>query len=1189
MGELLTVSDGEWQGFPRPTYNYEWFECSGEVAAASSTRPSGCTEFQSDAKISAGSTHSCVAQADGTAYCWGASSGSFSTSTPTSQSGTDKVVQVTAGNGFTCYLLVDSSVKCFGVNGSGQIGDGTTSTRATPVIVNGLRGVQSLTAGDAFACALMIDGTVQCWGNNGSGQLGLGNTTSQSRPQVVPGLTNVISLDAGQSHACAVVSGGSTKCWGSGGSGQVGNGQTSNQTAPTAVSAITTAVSVSAGGSHTCAVLTTGGVRCWGLNASGQLGNASLTSTSSPVGPLNMTTGAASVSAGSNHTCVSMSDRTAKCWGSNASGQMGTGNTTNSNVPSTVPSLSGVSNISAGGSHTCVVQRSGSVSCWGLNTSGQIGDGTTTSPRATATLRTFNLSKILLNEPEFGKRLVSAVSASNSVGAATRYSASANLVTSRPVVLATPSISSGANHGSTLTVANGTWASSSAITGYEYQWYRCTTTISTFEMSVPSECEEIVNATTPTYVLAADDAGKHVSAKVTAIASSGQTSITTASNGPVTVPPTMTAAPVVTGSARLDGAQTVTTGTWIGFPSVSYGYTWYRCATENPTVVAGLPTSCALISGATGTTYTAVAADLGNYVFPVVRVTNSGGAISTVATTIGLISSAPLITTAPIVAGTRAAGNELSVSAGVWLSFPNTETTYQWYRCSSIVGSSSLTLPSQCAVIEGATASTYVQASADSGTYVTVASRQSNSIGDLTVWSAATEISIQPPTMVSGPRVLGNTPNSSSLVADLGVWEGYPSPTVSSQWYRCNGEVPESSSSLPGGCVAVANVPIAVSAGQSHSCSLMSDGTVSCWGTNNSGQLGLSSSSASPVKIHGVAGATSISAGLDHTCALAAGVVNCWGYNQFRQLGDGTQINRFAPVVLSSLTGVTAIAAGGMHTCALLATGGVWCWGYNEVGALGGAGNGRTPVAASGIVDATAITTGSSHSCALLRDGTVKCWGYNGYWQLGVTGVNRLVPTLVSGLTGVVAIDAGGNHTCALLGDGRVHCWGNNDAGQLGRGTTGGFGLPSAVADLNDAISISTGGDHSCALIAGGEVKCWGANGYGQIGDGSSTDRSRATVVTELASATEISAGFYHSCALLSSGTLKCTGENGSGQIGDGTTSRRLTPVAVVGYSFGNLNSEGVVGDFVMVGITARNRFGTVRVWSPTAGPISVP
>ncbi len=1548
MGELLTASEGTWQGFPRPTYTYEWLECSSEVATASSTRPAGCAEFQSDAKISAGSTHTCVAQADGTAYCWGASSGSFSTSTPTAQSGSDKVVQVASGNGFTCYVLVDSSVKCFGANGSGQVGDGTTSTRSTAVAASGLRGVRSVDVGDAFACALMIDGTVRCWGNNASGQLGLGNTTNQSTPQTVPGLVNVISMDTGASHACAVISGGTVRCWGLGGSGQVGNGATTNQSSPTAVSAITTAASVSAGGSHSCAVLTTGGVRCWGLNTSGQLGNASLTSTSAPVGPLNLTTGASSVAAGTSHTCVTMSDGTAKCWGANASGQLGTGNTTNASVPSTVSGLSGVSNISAGGSHTCVSQRSGSVACWGLNTSGQIGDGTTTSPRLTATSRTFNLSKVLINEAEFGKHLVSAVSASNSVGAATRYTTSSALVASRPFLLVPPALSAGVGFGSTLTVSSGSWTSSSPVSGYEYQWYRCAGTVAESQRTIPADCEAIAGATTNSYVLTANEAGKHIGASVTAMANSGPDFAITATNGPVTVPPTMAAPPQVTGSAAYGATATIEidVGEWGGYPTPTISARWLVCDSPNanvtnsippgcapnpsegkalalghahscvllasaeiacwgsnlngrlgdgttterlskvkvngistatslssgqnhscavlanggvkcwgsnsggqlgdptatspsppvsvsgisnaklvvaspgahscallvdgtvkcwgantygalgdgttvnrnspvtvsglsnvtsiavsgfggcallsngsvkcwgpnwygevgdgttttrltPTIVAGITNaiaitsgtnhSCAILSDQTakcwgqgtdgvlgdGTTnnrstpvtvsglsgvvaissgsqhscallgnqtikcwgnglyghlgdgsssnrltptlvsgittasslvvgghHTCAGLTDGNFkcwgsnqfgqVGDLTRIDRespvlllqeiqSGAGLNTLVTSLGkyfvaevtasnsfgsktvwtassdAVSAAPFYTTAPEVSGIRVKGNVLSVDEGVWLAYPARDTSRQWYRCSSAVSAPVTSLPAQCSTIDGATASTYEQVSADAGRYVTVATKQTNTIGELTLWSTTTEISIQPPTMVLGPRVLGDTPSSSVLTADVGVWEGYPSPTVSYQWYRCSGEIPESSSSLPGGCAAVANVPIAVSAGQSHSCSLMSDGTVYCWGLSSSGQLGSGIgpySSSTPVKIVGVAGATSISAGTDHTCALAGGVPHCWGYNQFRQLGDGTQINRSAPVVLSSLSGVTAIAAGGMHTCALLATGGVRCWGYNQVGALGGAGDGRTPVAASGIVDATAITTGSSHSCALLSNGTVKCWGYNGYGQLGDgngTGVNRLVPTLVSGLTGVVAIDAGGNHTCALLGDGQARCWGNNEAGQLGTGATSSFGTPSAVADLNNAVSISTGGDHSCALMAGGEVKCWGFNGYGQLGDGSSTARSRAVVITELTSATEISAGFYHSCALLSSGTVKCTGENSYGQLGDGTSNRRNIPTPVVGYSFGNLNSAGFVGEYLMVGTTARNRFGTAKVWSPTAGPIPAP
>jgi alpha-tubulin suppressor-like RCC1 family protein len=195
-----------------------------------------------------------------------------------------------------------------------------------------------------------------------------------------------------------------------------------------------------------------------------------------------------------------------------------------------------------------------------------------------------------------------------------------------------------------------------------------------------------------------------------------------------------------------------------------------------------------------------------------------------------------------------------------------------------------------------------------------------------------------------------------------------------------------------------------VMAGAWHSCALSITGRVKCWGGNQSGELGnglAETSNPVPQEVIGLGGVavTALATGHSHTCALNAnGGVLCWGQNLFGQLGDGTGVNRLAPVEVSGLqSGVVAIAAESFHTCALLATGAVRCWGANDEGQLGDGTRDDSLVPVDpGISGAVAIGTGERHSCAAVADG-VLCWGLNTHGQLGDgTQVTRLVPTPVS-------------------------------------------------------------------------------------------------------------------------------------------------------------------------------------------------
>ncbi|HEY3821388.1 MAG TPA: hypothetical protein VGL81_29680 [Polyangiaceae bacterium] len=364
----------------------------------------------------------------------------------------------------------------------------------------------------------------------------------------------------------------------------------------------------------------------------------------------------------------------------------------------------------------------------------------------------------------------------------------------------------------------------------------------------------------------------------------------------------------------------------------------------------------------------------------------------------------------------------------------------------------------------------------------------------------------------------------------------------------------------------------AVAEGEFHSCALMADGSVQCWGDNSDGELGngTTTNSSTPVAVSGLSGATAIAASVYDTCALVSnGTVECWGDNQYGELGDGTSTNSSTPVAVSGLSGVVAIAAGSFNTCALLSDGTVECWGLASLGGLGdGTTSGpdacggypcsTTPVAVSNLTGVKAIAAGNGHACALLSDGTVQCWGYNFYGELGNgTSTNPTTPVAVSALSGATAIAAGGYETCALVSGGTVECWGSNPHGELGSGAIGSDSCggspcsttPQVVAGLSGVTAVgvgnsSAGPEYACALLSNGTVECWGDNYDGELGNGTTTTSTSPVPVSELTGVTAVSVGGYQTCAIRPGASEECWGFNGDGELGDGTTTSSTTPVA---------------------------------------------
>lgn len=242
-------------------------------------------------QITAVNNHSCALGLDGTVRCWGANwagqCGDGSTgagiSTPVVASGISDAVGVSAGGEHTCALSKTGGVRCWGYNANGEVGDGTTGTnRLLPVTVTGLSNVAQVKAGNLKTCARLGDGTLRCWGNNSYGQLGDGTMADRSQPVVVSGISNAIEISSGY-PTCAVLSDGTVRCWGANSNGQLGDGSTVNSATPVMATGISTATIVRAGYKHACALLADATVRCWGDNSFGQLGNGTATSSAVPV------------------------------------------------------------------------------------------------------------------------------------------------------------------------------------------------------------------------------------------------------------------------------------------------------------------------------------------------------------------------------------------------------------------------------------------------------------------------------------------------------------------------------------------------------------------------------------------------------------------------------------------------------------------------------------------------------------------------------------------------------------------------------------------------------------------------------------------------------------------------------------------------------------------------------------------
>ncbi|HMV65209.1 MAG TPA: hypothetical protein PKA64_00065, partial [Myxococcota bacterium] len=912
--------------------------------------------------------------------------------------------------------------------------------------------------GPNFQCAILEDGGVRCVGYNGHGELGRGDTVqigdsaNEIGDAIVPvnlgaGRT-AIQLTAGDYHVCALLDDRSVRCWGYNAYGQLGIGNTTqigdnaNEVGNDAVNPVVNlgagaqVAQVEAGDSFTCARLTDGRVKCWGYGQYGRTGQGNSSNLADsptelgdamPVVDLGVGKTALDITTGRLHACALLNDGKVKCWGYNDYGQLGLGTTSyygdganemGNYLPVVQLGTGTVVDVEAAAYHSCARFLDGQVKCWGYNAYGQLGIGNTTQMGD--------------NGGEMGTSLP--------------YAA---LGTGR----AATSLTVG-EYSTCVSLDNGTakcWGHSTYI-GYNNGGHR-------------GDAANEMGDNMPALALPAGVVGGYgrytdacalTSCGATYCWGTGDYGQLGLGNASQYLVPSPKAQWGTYHWVPTPGADACNANFPPGAPTVGVART-----SINP----GFDLVCSVVTPA---------------------VDHEGDAL-----TYAVSWKKDGVTWAGTTTSTNLTGDTI----------PSAELGTALWTCSVTATDGVGTGPAGSEshlVIPNAR-----RVTADSGSGHTCVIADD---GSVRCWGDNTY----------GQIGRGDTQRISDAANEMG-----------------DALVPVN--------LGAGRTAVELALGTNHVCALLDDGSVRCWGYNGNGNLGIGNTTSIGDQANEVGNdavdplvdlgpgvtARRIDAGYHHTCALLTdGRIKCWGYNGYGQLGIGntSQIGdgagemgaALAAIDLGSRRFALDFAVGGDHTCALLDTGDVKCWGRNNAGQLGqghtnnlgdGAGEGGDAIPAVSLAGTVVdIDIAGWHSCARFLDGKLKCWGYAAEGQLGLgsttargdnAGEMGASLPFVSLGTGRTAVDvrAGNNNTCAIMDNARVKCWGYGSASgnsnvQYGDAANEmGDSLPTlAMPGTFTGVNVLVNGQtHGCEVSTCGAMVCWGLNANAQLGTGNTT------------------------------------------------------------------------------------------------------
>jgi alpha-tubulin suppressor-like RCC1 family protein len=1029
-----------------------------------------------------------------------------------------------------CALLSDDTIKCWGRSMYGRLGNGDGNDDigdddgeiadmdpvdlGTDDFGTNLT-AKSVSAYDGHTCAVLSDDTIKCWGFNNNGQLGQGNTVNIGDGAGEMGDVLVAvdlgtdkddnkltakSVSAGDRHTCAVLSDDTIKCWGYNNNGQLGQGNTDNigdgagemgdflvavDLGTDDFGTNLTAKSVSAGYQYTCAVLSDDTIKCWGYNNYGQLGQGNTDNIGDGAGEMgdflvavDLGTGltAKSVKCGEYHTCAILNDDTLKCWGSSYSGQLGekttfVGDTTERDDYTFGNQADEMGNylvrVDLGTGRTvlnvflqwwgaiCAVLDDYSLKCWGgayrgvlgneeaAYTSDYVGDGLKTNENGDSV-------RLSESETEMGDSLVAV-----------------NLGTGRTVF------------GYDVCAAN-EYVASNACTA-------CPAGTTNAYGNEPSGSDTMCDLCAPDYYVSSNACtacpiGMTNAAGDDATGSDTTCEVTLCTANEYVTSNVCTACPIGTTNAAGDDASGSDTTCDLCAPD------YY--VSSNACTACPIGMTNAAGDDATGSDTTCGDCASGYYVSSNACTACPGGT-------------------------TNAAGDDASGSDTICYAKVG-------YRSTACVGAYFA-----CAIRDDRT--TVCWGGDNEG--VLGNGNGTDYIGDGNKYSQTDDY-------VFGDDKFVSEMGDALVPIDFGTVDG---TVLTAKSLAC---------------------------GEKHTCAVLSDDTVKCWGESSDGRLGNGDGNddigdddgeiadMDPVDL-GTDGndnaltAKSIDCGKAHTCAvLSDDTVKCWGPGSDGRLGNGN----------TATIGDDADEMGDNLPAIDLGTDGY--------------GNSLT---------AKSVACGEQHTCAVLSDDTVKCWGHNNFGQLGQDREKNVIGKMGDALPVVdlgtdeddnkltaKSVSAGFQHTCAVLSDDTIKCWGYNANGQLGQGNTDNIG--DGAGEMGDALvavdlgtgltakSVKCGPKHTCAILNDDTLKCWGSSYSGQIGEkttfvGDTTNRDEYTfgnqademgdnlVRVDLGNGHTVLDVFLHpkkqgswvgpTCAVLDDYSLKCWGNSWSGMLGN--------------------------------------------------------
>ena len=1012
------------------------------------------------------------------------------------------VIATAMGRDSALALCADGTLAAWGDNTYGQLGNGSTDSNSPlPVLVDAsgvLAGktVVQIAIGARQILALCDDGTLVAWGANGSGQLGDGTTTNRSLPVRVnqAGVLSgkwITAIGGGYDYSMALCADGTLVAWGDNYQGQLGNGGSNYRSSPVQVDLTAAAgqpvVGFAACSTHVLALTADGTLLAWGYDSHGQLGDGDSGGSQSKAAVVRRTGALVGktitrVFPGYQSSLVGCADGSLVGWGYNTSGQLGTGTAVGEVLVPVLVDRSGVLagktvlGIAGGETHTIAWSDDFSVAGWGTNSQGQTGTGQTSNLSPAAV----NLSALI-----DGERMtrVSSTYASNLAisdlplpfvtGLAATAVTGTGAIVHGTVNAWQNAVNASFEFGLDETYGSTATATPAEITGMADTPVSAALTAlrpgSTYHYRVVAECfGGVVRSSDMTFTTLSDNA---------LLATLGH-------DGGVIAPGFE--------KQRFDYLSSVP----------------FETAAVTVTAVTDHPRATLTVNGAVGNDPIPLA--LGNNSIAVVVTAEDGITTKTYTITVNRLPQEFVFNAAadiPLTSdGFAAGGNPVRVVLGfaptpgtVLMMLNNTGLGFIYGRFGNLAQGQRVSLTNDGKTYD-------FIANYHGGTGNDLVLQWANTA--LLAWGGNGFGQLGDNTMTR--RLLPTPVNDTGLLADktaVAVSGGYlhslalcADGTLAAWGYNAFGQLGNDSavpSSVPvavdrTGALAGKTV-VAVAAGPFHNLALCSDGTVAAWGYNNYGQLGDGGTVTrrAPVRVNPVGAlagkqVVAVAAGSYYSFALCAdGTVAAWGYNDEGELGNGTTTTSLLPVMVNTsgaLSGkrVAALAAGQYHTLALCTDGTLVSWGYNNRGQLGnnsttnspqpvaigsfGALAGKTPVG---------ISAGAYHSLARCADGTVAAWGANNLGQLGTVGITSSAVPVAVNLAAMSEIAAGGSHSVALGADGTLFAWGDNADGQLGDNSTTSRATPVAVdfAAISAgirvmAVAAGSAARHNLALVA---------------------------------------------------------------------------------------------------------------------------